>query len=226
MIGSQFINKHRQKIEDVNKPVKRKPRDGLLIPENAAPDFKVWLVSVIADNKLLKAMPNHDDRDKTKPDLVAKYKNYLIQWMASEQQHENQVLLFNLVWAADIQDWDWMLELADYAVVSEQDLSAIGFTRNAVTFAADAVFQVADTAQKSNSEPLPVFTEIFERVDAGTWSINESFSAYIYRLMGILLMESEPEKALVYLETATKLKHDIGVKTRIDSLTKKLAKGK
>jgi hypothetical protein len=188
-------------------------------------EYAIYQAQAKADWDGLKAEPDHAERDRRKPALLDKYRDYLSAFMESEET-QNDVLVMNIVWAGDAKDWLWLEELADFAVRTHQVFSL--FKSDPMHIAADAIFIGAELLFKQKQElgdftdsVFEVFNRIFkDRVLTGTWSLNKSLKARYYKLAAEL--SDNKNRQLEYYVIADDLKNDIGVKGRIKDLKRLL----
>ena len=167
----------------------------------------------------LKQIPDHNERNIIKASYLNTFREYLEEYMAKGETHDNNVLFYCLVWACDCQQWDLALELCDYAVKTVQHSDV--FDRNHQTVFADNLFRFAEQSYKDDKLKLLEschFNKVFERVMSERWDINGILKARYYKLKGLLIQSTEPALALEYYNNAEQLKPDIGVKTRIKEL--------
>lgn len=179
-----------------------------------------YATMVKSDNESLKNIPDHGERDKRKPSLLNKYREYLEEYLAAKQPYDNNVLFWCMVWACDVEQWAWALTLCDYAVTTNQQND--NFRRSHAEIMADAVFKVSDKLFKSGAKLPDVWRDIFGRLTSKAWVIDTDLQARYLKLEGDVIKEAEPKLALDYFKQALTLKADIGVKGRIDALEKLL----
>lgn len=163
---------------------------------------------------------DHAARNQAKRAVLDKYRDYLESWMATGQTAQNEVLVFNVLWAWDAGEYDWFMRLTEYAIQTQQTISWT--KRNLPTLLADSIVQAAADAYKAQDLSLePVFWWGFERVFAWPLSAKDIISAHFYKLAAQLKeREGELSLALDYYRQADALKGDIGVKGKIKELDK------
>ncbi|RVU83824.1 hypothetical protein EOL70_13430 [Leucothrix sargassi] len=224
MSWRKFMAAHNKRAGD-NKSSAPKPVVVPAVQPTGDGEYAIYQAQCKADWDGLKAEPDHAERDRRKPALLDKYRDYLTAFMESEET-QNDVLVMNIVWAGDAKDWLWLEELADFAVRTHQVFSL--FKSDPMHIAADAVFIEAERVFKLKQEQqdftdsvFEVFNRIFkDRVLTGTWSFNKSLKARYYKLSADLPASNETK--LEYYEIANDLKNDIGVKGRIKDLKRLL----
>lgn len=171
----------------------------------------------------LRGIPDHKERNIVKAAYINNYRDYLAEYMSAGETHDSNVLFYCLMWACDCEQWDYALQLADYAVKTTQSTDIVRRDPQAVF--ANSVFEFANAGyrdQEANSLPNDYFEAVFERVISEPWAINPSLKARYYKLMGLLMQEQQPKTALTYYQHAENLKPDIGVKGRIKELKEQL----
>ncbi len=187
-----------------------------------------------ADWKSLKAITDHAVRDQRKPKLLDNYRDYLAGVIDEGKTATNEVLLRNIVWAADMRDWDWLLTMADFAVDTGQDMTLIGFKSGVATFVSDAVRDFADQyykdtqAKKTGEELVPfempkVFAEVMARLDG--WEVNFVSVAKYHKLAGLEAESNRQWDKAVEHYTAANAYPNVGVKTRLVNAEKQLNLG-
>lgn len=184
--------------------------------------YQLLVAACEQDKAHLKAAypDDHAARNEAKRAVLDKYRDYLQSWMDDGQTSQNEVLVFNVIWAWDTGDYDWFMPLAEYAVQTQQTISWT--KRNLPTLLADSIVQAAADAFKADDRSLEaVFWWAFERVFAWPLSAKDIISAHFYKLAAQLQeREGELALALAYYQQADALKGDIGVKGKIKDLEK------
>jgi len=178
----------------------------------------------------LKEIEDHAARIPLKEKLLEKYRPYLKEFIEQEQSHQNDVLYLNMVWAVDCKQWDWMIELAEYAHKMGQKPVKPWFKSNPYTAIADPIHNIEDKKyipvknRKEGDKSVTEFSEgaisIFNKIHSGEWDIHPITKARYYRLFGIKFYEEDKDYQLAYdlLSEGTQIKDDLGVKTRIKEL--------
>lgn len=214
------IARHRWSVAQ-NKAAPTKPAKAFL--ENAGSglvqQYHYYSELIKSNAQGVRGIPDHKERNIIKASYLNNYRDYLAEYMAAGETHDNNVLFYCLVWACDCEQWDYALALADYAVKTVQHSDI--FQRDPQTTFADSVFKFANQAFKDKQiKALETchFVEVFERVVSEKWAINDIVKARYYKLMGLIIEIEEPQLALRYYKIANQLKPDIGVKTRIKEL--------
>lgn len=196
--------------------------DEVVIPTGSN-DPQIWWAAAKQDIEKIKSIPDHDDRHVFKAELIEKYREYVEAWLAGDSTDQDDVIAYNVVWAADAGDLDYAITLAE--ACADRGIKFQMMKSDAVTFVSDVLFVAAEKQFKeAPDEPFSdEFDYVFAGIESGDWSINTSLQARFYRIAGLKAMHEKNDKtALDHLVMADKLKDDIGVKGRIKDLTKKL----
>lgn len=202
-------------------------------PLSAQGDYAIWQAACKHDWDALKAIPDHTVRNKRKPAIINKYRDYLQKTLPElyAQPQQNDVLVRNLIWAMDAEDWPYAVELANACVETQQAM--IVMERDCTHFAADTILQAAEAAFKQqklwlgapypNAILLDAFHFVLERIEhpeRSGWEVNPFVLAKYCRLKAKLEKDHDPSTALRYAETADTLDGNVGVKTLIIELRK------
>lgn len=169
-----------------------------------------------SDEQSLKSIPDHLERDKRKPALLNKYREYLEEYLSANETHDNNVLFYCMVWACDVEQWGWAVRLCDYAVITQQKNDV--FRRSHAEIVADAVFWRCEKIFKFGAKLPDVWRDIFDRVNGKQWTIDDALLSRYLKLEGDIIKDTEPQTALAYFKKADSLNPTIGVKGRIKAL--------
>lgn len=199
---------------------------GSSAPLSAQGDYAIWQAACKQDWDALKAIPDHAVRNKRKPALLEKYRDYLqknIPILYNTPQ-QNDVLVRNFIWAIDATDWFYALLLAEVCIDTQQAM--IVMERDCTHFAADSILQAAEAAFKDGKLAIAVwqaFHKVLERIEQperSGWKVNPFVLAKYCRLKAKLEKDHYPATALRYAEQADSLDGNIGVKALIVHLRK------
>jgi len=222
----KFIDAHRErwKTSKMSKVAVRrrastnraKPSDIEVKPNTDA----VWKDAARMDFTALKNIPSHADRIEPKKFNLDKYRDYLKDFM-TRSDAQNDALYINMIWATDVCDTDWMLELADFAENTGQQPVEPWFKKPPGETVARIVLSENSEKYKSGEELDERFEPVFSRVMNGTWAIdNDKLKAGFYRLEALRRIDNEDfDAALELAKTAEELKPGIGLKGRIEVLS-------
>lgn len=202
-------------------------------PSGTLAVYSIWKSQVKADWDRLKAEPDHAERDRQKPALVQRYwEEYLQGWIASGETHQNDVLAVVLVWAADVPECRWLMELVDAAVATACALPKwLNFKSELLTHVSDTIRNRAEQVYKASQQGgedgafkpfhLPDdFQGLFGRVVAGDLQINFVSVAKFNKLAGL---EAEShgdwQRALACYQAANEYPN-VAVKGRLENAAK------
>lgn len=206
---------------------------GSSAPISAQGDYAIWQAACKHDWDALKTIPDHAIRNKRKPALLEIYRDYLQKTVPIlyHTPQQNDVLVRNLIWAMDAEDWAYALHLADACVNTQQTMMVM--ERDCTHFAADSILQAAEAAFKQaelavvapypNASLLQTFHDALERIEQperSGWVVNPFVLAKYCRLKARLEKDHDPSTALRYAETANTLDGNIGVKALLVHLRK------
>lgn len=188
-----------------------------------AGDYSVLVAACKQDADHLKATypDDHAARNRAKGMLLDKYRDYLRGWMAAGNTHQNEVLVYNAMWAMDSEQWEWMQELVSYAVETHQVLTWT--KRSLPTLVADTVVQTTESRFKvGDTSTESVFWWAYGVVSAWPITAKNIILAHYNKVAGQIRERDQAYgEALMHYREADRLKPDIGVKTRIKELEKK-----
>lgn len=152
--------------------------------------------------------------------LIPKYRSYVQRLRSAGLKHD--VLGYYLVWLFDT---DAIGEAVEHALwCAENDVAMPArFSRDARTFALDAVIEWAAAEYDNDRSPEPYFSTLFsvaEGMCSQPWDVPDNVTAKLYRLHGLLLERAEKADAAI---AALEIAHDMGgkVKTALEKLRKK-----
>ncbi len=188
-----------------------------------AGDYQVLVAACKQDVYHLKATypDDHAARNRAKGALLGNYRDYLRGWMAAGNTHQNEVLVYNAMWAMDSEQWEWMQELVSYAVETHQVL--IWTKRNLPTLVANTIVQTTESRFKAgDTSTEPVFWWAYDVVEGWPITAKNIILAHYNKVAGQIRERDQAfGEALMHYREADRLKPDIGVKTRIKELEKK-----
>jgi hypothetical protein len=178
-------------------------------------EYEVLKQLVHADYQRLKNTPDDGTRHKAqKARLLNNYREYLAGVMAADERQNNDVLFFNVVWAADVGEWAWLLTLTDFAVATGQTNTI--FKSNAESIACREIYYQADRMNKDGVEPMPAFFAAFEKVKQKVWQIPTAVEAKFFKLAGIVAhAKGDLQTACDYYQVADDIYPNVAVKGRL-----------
>ena len=179
-----------------------------------AKNYELWQAACKHDWDALKAIPDHAQRNKQKPVALEKYRAYLNEWFAAGYYHQNDVLVRNLVWACDANQWAYALDLADMCAKSQQANTLM--ERTCETFFVDCVHQAL--IPNSATDLVEAAIHAAERIVSKKWMVGHISHAKLYRSIAKHAKAEKPALALIYAKQANDLYANVGVKTLIQEL--------
>lgn len=195
-------------------------------------EYDVLKELVRSDHQRLKNMDDADKIKREKSRLVNQYRDYLTQWINAGERHTNDVLFFNVVWTADIGEWDWLLKLTDYAVKTGQVNDIFKsepqtIAAREIYYAADRAIEYHDDRATKSIDLIPqVFGVALEKVESGEWTIPKALKAKYFKIAGIACQFSGGHenllKAQKYYIDAEMLDSKVGCKGRLKEVTELL----
>lgn len=190
--------------------------------EPVSREYEVLKQLVLADYQRLKNTPDDGDNlKKAKAKLINNYRDYLTSWIATGERHNNDVLFMNVVWAADVGEWDWLIKLTDYAVETGQTNTI--FKSNAESVAAREIYFAADRLNKEGIELMPYFFYALEKIQTDAWVVPVAIKAKFYKLAGIdAQAKNNLEAARDLYQEADDIYPNVAVKGRLKEVTESL----
>jgi hypothetical protein len=193
-------------------------------------EYEVLKELVRSDHQRIKNSP--DDREKIKKEksrLLNQYREYLTAWIAAGERHNNDVLFFNIVWAADVGEWNWLLTLTDYAVETGQVNDIFKSEPQAIAarevyYAADRAIEYHDDRATKSIAAVPAcFADVLGKVESGDWTIPKALKAKFFKIAGIICQfnggDENLQKAKVYYTEAESLDSKVGCKGRLKEVS-------
>lgn len=190
-------------------------------------EHKQQLETLALARAQLKSIQSHSARAVLKRDeYLPVFVEYLERYRDAGESFDNELITQVVVWAFDAQQIDLALEWADFAQASGQTAMPEGFNSSLESFVASALFDWAEPQFKAGNAIEPWFSQVYEQI--GLWDLHDELAAKYHKLAGLQLIDSESlddkQTALACFEQAQALNPKVGVGTRIDKLTKQLAK--
>ena len=193
-------------------------------PANAKKHLQLMVDALNVDLDRISSIDSRELRQQLKRDeLLPKYLDYVQRYLDSKLIFPNPVMMQVLVWLFDTAQFTTGLQLAQVAMVQQQELPE-RFKRNVQTFVADEVIEWADTEYKAGRTPEPYVSDLLPLVD-GEWQLFERIPARYHKLLGIISIDLEDwSQAIAHFERAIELYPEISVGTRLESARKALKK--
>lgn len=214
------FRQHREKIL-AQAAARQATKDGhsTMDAANAANIYDQMLAQLAAHKVELKAIQSLKAKAKKKAAFIPEYEGYVEGVLAADEDVQDDVVVTVLIWAIDAGQIDYALEIAEWALKYDLDPPA-GFDRS---LASIVVEEIADSAA---AHPQPDKLEGLERVNVlvKDKDVPDPVRAKMYKALGLLSAEENPEQALEYYQLALEYNPKAGVKKTISKLLKSLAK--
>ena len=184
-------------------------------------EYKKWIGKLHADQNGVKALTDHSDRNARAADVLDDYLEYCRSWIAAGVVHQNDVLTQCVVWAADGERWDVLLELADAAIADPKIGNLHWMDRPLPQFVADQLLKSLKVEVDTSAKITVPVREVLERIEDERWAVNHVSHARYCKEVGLLAETAEdwPEAAKWFTK-GHDLYPNIGVKSRMEKAVK------
>lgn len=185
-------------------------------------EYEKMLYLLSRHKKDLKGIQSMEKRAEYKKAILPNYLPWIEGALKGGNGKQDNVLMTWQVWAIDCGQFNLALTIADYALHQQLALPE-PFTRTLGTMLAE---EFADYAKAAQLAGKPFEVSYLERVAelVKDEDMPDESRARLYRELGLLKIESDPESALATLERALALNPNIGVKGEVKKLRKQLNK--
>ena len=184
-------------------------------------NFELRMHSDLQRLKALQAVHGPNGKVELKQQLFPNYTAYIDGTLAVASPIQNDVLMHLMVWALDINQYDYALRIAEYALLNglvmpdpySRDVSNV--------FAEDlAEALLKDDSISDHADLIGKAIDLLRGQD-----LVDQVRAKLFKAQGHALVKYRPTEALAAYEMAVRLDPKAGVKQTIDKLTRDLAKG-
>ncbi|MDH2998116.1 terminase [Pasteurellaceae bacterium LFhippo2] len=185
-------------------------------------EYEKMLYLIARHKKDLKQIASMEQRANYKKSILHHYLPWIEGALSGANGKQDNVLMTWQVWSVDCGEYHLALQIAEYAIHQDLQLPD-GFSRSLSSMLAE---EFADAAKKAQKVQKPFEVSYLLRVDELTKDkdMPDESRSRLYREIGLLLAESQPETALSYLERALELNLNIGVQGNVKKLRKQLNK--
>lgn len=222
---SDYMTKHRALWGKNPKKVSSVTATAAVEQSTLSNEDEIWFDQIMTDWNQLKSIGDHAERDKNKPAVLDKYREYLTDLISKENYLlQNPVLQICLILSLDIKDFALAIELADFASKTRQHTSLI--KRELVTFTCDTIrgFTREDRNANVDSQAKEAFKQVFESVDSHRWKVALVTEAKMYRMAGLLAGDTgDVWNEAMWLTRANEIYPGVNVKTKMLAAQKKAA---
>lgn len=190
--------------------------EGKMEPDISGDKHALMQAAMEVDLTRLKAINSHAARDELKAgELLDKYRDYLTDVINTDHGEDNLVLVRNMIWAIDVGELAWAIELGGYA--TEHKLpTPEEFTRDVRNVFCGEISAWALQQQKEGNSAEPHLSVVFAM--SRNWDLVDKIGAELFKAMGNEIEATEPAKALDYYQQALALDENAGVKNLIKKL--------
>lgn len=159
---------------------------------------------------------------KTK-ELIPRYLPIVNEFLASDRQAETPLCGWVLIWLSDCAEFEEAFNLAKQLLARGQELPV---KREIPVFMADAIKEWATNELAQGNAINPYVSDLLTLVENDpAWAIHDKSRAELYKLLGLQAFAKEDwQEAVDKFTTAQALDKDVGVKTRLATAEKALAK--
>lgn len=185
-------------------------------------EYEKMLYLLARHKKDLKDIQSREKKAEFKKSILPDYLPWIEGALNTGNGKQDNVLMTWQVWAIDCGQFNLALSIADYALHQQLALPE-PFTRTLGTMLAEEFADYAKAAQLAGKDFEVSYLERVAELVKDEDMPDES-RARLYRELGLLKMESDPETALATLERALELNKNIGVKGEVKKLRKQLNK--
>lgn len=165
----------------------------------------------------LKSLKSRTAKIEAKRDYLPDYAAYVEGVIAADGGAQDPVITTIMLWRLDVGDWPGALEIAAYAIDHALAMPE-SFSRDVPTTLVEEIadFALALAAPSADmADPLQTALELTGEAD-----MPDEVRAKAHKALGLIFEGTDPERAVVHLETALSLDAKSGVKTAL-SRTKK-----
>lgn len=183
------------------------------IEASGSVELQVLSQTIKADVASLKtAHPEHPARNAATPPYLDKYREYCAAALErGDIETRDPVMVQCAIWAINCAEFDYALKLVDHCKSMDS-----GMKRSLPELMTDSVLQ---DDRASDADRLGVF----EMIDAEAWTVNHPLKAKVYKWGAYHFEKSDLSKAVDCAVTAHETYPNVGVKTFMETLQKRLA---
>lgn len=181
-------------------------------------EYEKMLYLLARHKKDLKQIQSTEQKAAYKKSVLPHYLPWIEGALSAGNGKQDNLLMTWQVWAVDCGEYHLALQIADYAIHQDLQLPD-GFARTLPTMLAE---EFADAAKKAQKVQKPFEVSYLQRVEQLTHQSDmpDESRARLYREIGLLLADKQPDTALSYLERALELNINIGVQGEVKKLRK------
>jgi len=184
--------------------------------------YDQFKVALEVDLKRLSRIESHQRKDQLKKEeFLPRYRDYLEGVISKDLVGQNAIVIHNIVFALDAEDFEWAIELALFADQKGMQTPE-EYTRNVKNLLCGQISKWCLQQVKSNQSPEPWASKLHEL--SQDWDLVDKIRAEIYRAVAYTLPDSSEK--LDMLRQAYNLNDKVGVAPEIKKLQKILEDSK
>lgn len=184
--------------------------------------YDLILAQLNAHKRQLKQIQSMERKAEFKRRIFPEYKPWIDGTLNAGTGVQDGVVMQWLVWCIDMENFEYALKIAEYALFHDLVLPE-RFQRTLATTIAEEFADIAKRARDSKkSFDLAYLTQV--NTLTAESDMPDEVRAKLLREMGELEKESDPELALIHLKRALELDANVGVKGSIAKIEKRLEK--
>ena len=184
--------------------------------------YDQFKASLDVDLKRLSRIDSHQRKDQLKKEeFLPRYREYLVEVIDKDSVGQNDIVIHNIIFALDAEDFEWAIKLALFADQKGMQTPE-GYTRNVKNLLCGQISAWCLRQVKNDQSPEPWASEIHEL--SQEWDLVDKIRAEIYRAVAYSLPETSEK--LNMLRHAYDLNDKVGVTPEIKRLKKVLEASK
>jgi len=192
------------------------------IPMTDMTEYKLMLGKIRIDLRRLKMINATQKKSELKRDeLLPQYKSYIEGVLEAASGKQDDVLMHNLVWLIDVNEFDRAIEIAGYAIDHEIVMAGRFEERDV----ADLLIEYICNALLRKPDELPGHADLLKRLHelSRNSDLHDAVTVKINKSLALSIQESQPEFALELFKKVYALDPRSGVVKMIARLEKQLS---
>ncbi len=191
------------------------------IPMTDMSQYKLMLGKLRIDLNRLKNIKSLYKKTEVKRDqLLPEYVNYIEGVLEAKSGQQDDVLLYNMVWLIDAEDYPKVFEIADYAIEHEMKMPE-RFKKDIPDLLVEYICNILLKKPDQLAEHIGTLKRL-ENL-ALKHDMHDAITVKLNKALGLALKEIDTEQAIICLEKVYEMDKRSGVANIIKSLKKKIA---
>lgn len=151
-------------------------------------------------------------------ELLPRYRDYLATHMAGNKP-PNAVLVRNMIWAFDVEDLEYAMALATYALNQGGATMPEGFKRDFPNYVLGTVGDLSVAQARDKKTITPYIETVYNWLNEHPqWDIVDKIKAAVLKGLGCYVEDHDPIQALALFEQAQTLDSGTNLRRKIASL--------